>query len=287
MNSNSILLSKIKLKMKEQDDFLEMDLEQLAKDIFTEHNYLRKNPQSYIEKLERVSSFYRGKYFRHPMEIPIETYEGIQGIKDTIEFLKNQKPVKELKYSEELSLAARDHVLDIGEKSLHGHIGSNKSNLNDRIEKYIEWNGLITESIQYCYQFADNIILSLLIDDGSKDKHQRNNLFSEDYNYIGIACGGHKKYQLCTVLNYAKELSPFKSKPPIKEGLNYEEIIPGENEVIDIKGNIINKDYKPENTSGVEIVNIIKNYEDKEHHFTRKIFHLNNGRTHIIDLEDS
>ena len=273
--------------MEEPDDFIEMDLEQLAKDIFTEHNYLRKNPQSYIEKLERVSSFYRGKYFRHPMEIPIETYEGIQGIKDTIEFLKNQKPVNELKYSEELSMAARDHVLDIGENNLHGHIGSNKSNLNDRIEKYVEWNGLISESIQYCYQFADNIIMSLLIDDGSKDKHQRYNLFSEDYNYIGIACGGHKKFQLCTVLNYAKELFPLKKKPPLKEGLNYDDINHGENEVVDIKGNVINKDYKPENTSGVEIVNIIKNYEDKEHHFTRKIFHLNNGRTHIIDLEDS
>ena len=78
--------------MEEPDDIFEMDLEQLAKDIFTEHNYLRKNPQSYIEKLERVSSFYRGKYFRHPMEIPIETYEGIQGIKDAIEFLKNLDP---------------------------------------------------------------------------------------------------------------------------------------------------------------------------------------------------
>jgi len=269
------------------DDLIEMDLEQLAKDIFIEHNYLRKNPQSYIEKLERVSSFYRGKFFRHPMEVPIETYEGIQGIKNAIEFLKNQKPVHELKYSEELSMAARDHVLDIGENNLNGHIGSNKSNLNDRIEKYIEWNGLISESIQYCYQFADNIIMSLLIDDGSKDKHQRDNLFSEEYNYIGIACGGHKKFQLCTVLNYAKELFPFKSKPPIKEGLNYEEIIPGENEVIDIKGNIINKDYKPENTSGVEIINIIKNYNEKDHHFTRKIFHLNDGKTHIIDFEES
>ena len=271
----------------EPDDLIEMDLEQLAKDIFIEHNYLRKNPQSYIEKLERVSSFYRGKFFRHPMEIPIETYEGIQGIKNAIEFLKNQKPVHELKYSEELSMAARDHVLDIGENNLSGHIGSNKSNLNDRIEKYIEWNGLISESIQYCYQFADNIIMSLLIDDGSKDKHQRDNLFSEEYNYIGIACGGHKKFQLCTVLNYAKELFPFKSKPPIKEGLNYEEIIPGENEVIDIKGNIINKDYKPENTSGVEIINIIKNYNEKDHYFTRKIFHLNDGKTHIIDFEES
>ena len=35
--------------MVDQSEYLEMDLEQLAKDIFTEHNYLRKNPQSYIE----------------------------------------------------------------------------------------------------------------------------------------------------------------------------------------------------------------------------------------------
>ena len=35
--------------MEDQEDVIEMDLEQLAKDIFNEHNYLRKNPQSYIE----------------------------------------------------------------------------------------------------------------------------------------------------------------------------------------------------------------------------------------------
>ena len=274
--------------MTEQSELLEMDLEQLAKDIFNEHNYLRKNPQSYIEKLERVSNFYRGKYFRHPMEIPIETYEGIQGIKDTIEFLKIQKPVKELIFSEELSLAARDHVIDIGENNLCGHKGSNKNTLIDRIEKYIEWNGLISESIQYCYQFADNIIMSLLIDDGSKDKHQRLNLFSEDFNYVGIACGAHKKYQLCTVLNYAKSLFPLETEPPKKKNINYnlkkEE---NENEVIDIEGNIVNKDYKPENASGVEIFNIIKKYNGKEHPFTRKIFHLNDGKIHIIDIEES
>jgi hypothetical protein len=128
--------------------------------------------------------------------------------------------------------------------------------------------------------------MSLLIDDGSKDKHQRENLFSEEYNYLGIACGGHKKFQLCTVLNYAKELFPLKSKPPLKEGINFENINKNENEVIDIKGNVINKDYKPENVSGIEIVNIIKNYEEKEHNFTRKIFLLTDGKTHIIDIEE-
>ena len=274
--------------MAEQSEVLEIDLEQLAKDIFTEHNYLRKNPQSYIEKLERVSNFYWGKYFRHPLEIPIETYEGIQGIKDTIEFLKIQKPVKELTFSEELSFAARDHVIDIGDNNLYGHRGSNKNTLNDRIEKYIDWNGLISESIQYCYQFAGNIIMSLLIDDGSKDKHQRLNLFSEDFNYVGIACGAHRKYQLCTVINYAQKLFPLETEPPKKKNINYnlkkEE---NENEVTDIEGNIVNKDYKPENASGVEILNIIKKYNGKEHPFTRKIFHLNDGKMHIIDIEEN
>ena len=274
--------------MVDQSEVLEMDLEQLAKDVFIEHNYLRKNPQSYIEKLERVQSFFRGKYFRHPMEIPIETYEGIQGIKNTIEFLKAQKPVKELIYSEELSLAARDHAMDIGENNLVGHKGSNKNSLNDRIEKYIEWNGLISESIQYCYQFADNIIMSLLIDDGTKDKHQRFNLFSEDYQYIGIGCGSHKKYQLCTVLNYAKDLFPLETEPPKKKDINYNLVNEeNENEAIDIDGNIINKEYKPENASGIEIYNIIKKYNGTEHPFTRKIFHLNDGKTHIIDIENS
>lgn len=264
----------------------EIDLEKLAKEIFTEHNYLRKNPQSYIEKLERVSRNYKGKYLRHPMEIPIETYEGIQGIKDTIEFLKNQKPVKELIYSEELSLAARDHVIDIGDKGISGHMGSNKSTLNERIEKYIEWNGLISESIQYCYQFASNIIMSLLIDDGSKDKHQRINLFSEDFNYVGIGCGGHKKYHLCTVINYAKGLFPLETEPPRKKEINYNLNLE-ENEAVDIDGNIVNKEQIPENVDKVEVLNIIKKYNGIEHPFIRKIFHLNNGKEHILDIEDN
>ena len=80
--------------------------------------------------------------------------------------------------------------------------------------------------------------MSLLIDDGSKDKHQRKNLFSEDYNHLGIAVGGHKKFQICTVLNYARDLFPLKTKPPLKESINYENINKNDNELIDINGNL-------------------------------------------------
>ena len=68
----------------------EIDYQQLALDIFNEQNRVRTNPDSYIEKLERATKFFKDKIFRHPAELPIETYEGVQGILDAIEFLKNQ-----------------------------------------------------------------------------------------------------------------------------------------------------------------------------------------------------
>ena len=112
----------------------EIDYQQLAEELFQEHNNLRKDPKSYIEKLTKAENFYKDKIFRHPNEIPIETYEGIQGIKNAIEFLKNQNPVKELTYSESLSKSALDHANDIG-----------KQRTSERIEKYIEWDGDIAE----------------------------------------------------------------------------------------------------------------------------------------------
>ena len=53
--------------------------------------------------------------------ILIKTYEGIQGIKNAIEFLKNQNPVKELTYYESLSKSALVHANDIGKQRTHNH----------------------------------------------------------------------------------------------------------------------------------------------------------------------
>ena len=52
----------------------DIDFEQLSIDIFNEQNRVRTNPQSYIEKIERATTFFKDKIFRHPAELPIETY---------------------------------------------------------------------------------------------------------------------------------------------------------------------------------------------------------------------
>ena len=58
--------------------------------------------------------------------------------------------------------------------------------------------------------------MSLIIDDGSNEKHQRENLFSEEFQYIGIGCAIPKNFKLCTVINYAKDLYPLGEAPPEK-----------------------------------------------------------------------
>ena len=263
----------------------EIDYQQLAEELFQEHNNLRKDPKSYIEKLTKAESYYKDKIFRHPNEIPIETYEGSEGVRNAIEFLKNQNPVKELTYSESLSKSALDHANDIGKQGSHNHEGTNGSLLSDRIEKYTEWDGAIAESLQFCYKYPENIILSLIIDDGSSEKHQRENLFNEEFQYIGIGCAKHKTFKLCTVFNYAKNLYPIGEEPPekIEYDQNYLQNKKSDKELNPFQ---LDDPYAPDNTIGVKIVKIKKNFGDGEHNITRKIFSLEDGKKHIVDYEE-
>ena len=271
--------------MAESKNSNEIDLQKLSEQIFQEHNLLRKDPKSYIEKLTKAENYYKDKIFRHPSEIPIETYEGLDGIKNAIEFLKNQKPVKELIYSESLSKSALDHANDIGKQGSHNHEGTNGSLLSDRIEKYTEWDGAIAESLQFCYKYPENIILSLIIDDGSSEKHQRENLFNEEFQYIGIGCAKHKTFKLCTVFNYAKNLYPIGEEPPekIEYDQNYLQNKKSDKELNPFQ---LDDPYAPDNTIGVKIVKIKKNFGDGEHNITRKIFSLEDGKKHIVDYEE-
>ena len=262
----------------------EIDFQQLAEEIFQEHNKLRKDPKSYIEKLTKAENYYKDKIFRHPNEIPIETYEGVEGIKNAMEFLKNQEPVKELIYSEPLSKSALDHANDIGRQGLHNHEGSNDSLLSDRIEKYTEWDGAIAESLQFCYKIAENIIMSLIIDDGSNEKHQRENLFSEEFQYIGIGCAKHKNFKICTVINYAKNLYPLGGEPP--EKIEYDPNYLNKKGDKELNPFQLDDPYAPDNTVGVKIIKLKKNFEDKEFNITRKIFSLKDGKKHIVDYEE-
>ena len=109
-----------------------IDYRKIEEEIFNEHNKLRKNPKIYIQKLEKSLNFYQNNILSKENEIPIPTYEGINAVKNAINFLRNQEPVQELIYSKEMSLSCKDLVNDIGPKGLVTHEGTEIKNIYNR-----------------------------------------------------------------------------------------------------------------------------------------------------------
>jgi hypothetical protein len=129
-------------------------------------------------------------------------------------------------------------------------------------------------------------MLNLLINDGVQERYQRSNLFHPELKYVGIACGPHKIYNVCTVIGYARGIRDFDTEPE-----DVTEFI-GEY----IKNSAAQKDYKndfqedepyaPDNTVSLKIIKKNKNIGGKAKKITQKIFTLDNGAQHIVEIED-
>ena len=263
-----------------------IDYEEIEKEIIKKHNELRSNPQSFIPKLKESLNHFREKIYHKPGEDPIQTYEGPDAIEEAIDFLKNQKPVCKLNYNEHISLACKDHVHDIGVKGLTTHEGSDGKNISDRIEKYCEWDGELAENLDFGFKDPENIILNLLIDDGVKERNQRYNLFHPSFKYIGVGVGSHRDYGICAVIGYAKDLRPLGSEPKNVSDFIQEYI----KNTMDRKQiqNPFQEDEPdaPDNTVSLKIVKGTKVVSGKIKKITKKIFSLDNGAQHIIEIED-
>lgn len=59
------------------------------------------------------------------------------------------------------------------------------------------------ESISVGCISALEVMLQLLIDDGSKSRSHRNNILNPEFNYLGCFTGDHKNFDKVTVIDYA------------------------------------------------------------------------------------
>jgi len=264
----------------------EVDYEELETEIFLLQNEIRLNPKILIQKLKDSLKQFKDNIYHKPDEDPIQTYEGVEAVIDAIEFLKNQNPVQELTLNKDISQACKDHINDIGPRGLTTHEGSNESNIGDRLEKYCEWDGAIAENLDFGFKKAENILLNMIIDDGVKERYQRLNIFNPEFNYVGIAVGGHKDYGICVCIGYCKGVRPLGTEP---------------NDMSDyIKEYIKNTMYKksnknafqeddpdaPDNTISLKIEKKNKLIEGKMKKVTKKIYTLDSGAQHIIEFEN-
>ena len=281
----------------------QFDYEEIEKEIFKCHNDIRTNPPSYISKLKSLLPYFTDKVYHHPLEDAITTYEGSEVIEESIQYLKSIKPVQELIYSEEISKACRDHIYDIGPKGLTNHIGSDGSNITDRIEKYCEWDGIVAENLDFGFKEGSNVVMNMIMDDGVKERCQRKNIFNQEFNYIGVGVGPHKMFGIGVVVGYAKNIREIGTEPKdvsqwVKK-LYGKEKKEEDNDKNNLNGDLINtfeqsnyiNDYKfidpdaPDNSILVNITKTIKTINKEKKKYTKKTFLLKNGINHIIEIE--
>ena len=117
---------------------------------------------------------------------------------------KNYKnKVKELKMNKELNDLAEKHCEDLCDNETSGDTGTEGQGLRDRFNLYFK-----------CYYFGENIVYylnnpllivkNMIQDKYSKKKKNRNNLFSNKFNQIGLSLKEHPIYNFCCVVVFSE-----------------------------------------------------------------------------------
>ena len=155
--------------------------------------------------------------------------EGDNVFKEAIQFLKSLPPLKPLQWDENLCRSAQEHVNDIGPKGLLLYQSSDGTEPEDRISKYGNYVDSLGENIDFGPNDAMGVIISLTLDDGEEERPHRENLFKQDYQKVGIACGPHKtEFQMC-VMDFAFDFQPLNTGNEMKINMNKNEMINNSN----------------------------------------------------------
>ncbi len=71
------------------------------------------------------------------------------------------------------------------------------------MDRYGKWLKAAGENIDYGYNKADRIVLSLLVDDGVPNRGHRKSILNPQFKVIGVAQGTHKTYDYMFVMDFA------------------------------------------------------------------------------------
>ena len=109
--------------------------------------------------------------------MPILTTEGKLAYEEAIEYLNTQPEGHKLLLSAGMTKGCQDHVNDIGQTGTITHKGKDKSTPWKRLNRYGEWDQSMAENLVFGPSHAMDIMISLIVDDGTEERGHRENIF--------------------------------------------------------------------------------------------------------------
>ena len=126
---------------------------------------------------------------------------------EIIKIMKEYSSLPELSANIALKNAAIKHNYDLCLNGTTGHIGTDKSNVKDRIYKYDKTFDYFGESIYFGINNPLFIVLNMLIDKYGHEKQNRNNILDEKFQEVGISLREHLIYGYsCVIVFGSKKL---------------------------------------------------------------------------------
>ena len=119
------------------------------------------------------------------------------------EFMEKKIEIKELQICDKLNMASKEHCEDLCKNNISGETGTDGSNSSCRIKRYYKNSSFQGENIIYGINNPLLIVKRIILDKYSKNKKNRENLFSNNYNKIGICIGEHLAYKFCCVIDFS------------------------------------------------------------------------------------
>ena len=175
---------------------------QSEKAVITEMNRCRMNPKDYAETTlkKHLKRFVNENTYSMANGALIMTNEGRRRVLDAINELKNMQPVGPLTYDDDLAKAARFHCEDTGPSGLVGHNSTDGTSMSARLKRYVKDRMRWGENIDYGNSNAEDIVVSLIIDDGVPSRGHQKNIMNSSFRRAGAAIGSHKQYgAMCTI----------------------------------------------------------------------------------------
>ena len=178
---------------------------QQAQDVIAEMNRCRQNPKEYAETTlkKHLACFVNESTFRDADGNMVVTTEGRRRVLEAINELKGMQPVGPLTYDEDLANAARFHCADTGPSGHTGHDSSDGTTMTDRLMRFVKDRMRWGENIHYGSCSAEDIVVSLVVDDGVPSRGHLQNIMDSSYRRAGAAIGPHRTYRFMCVIDYS------------------------------------------------------------------------------------
>ncbi len=182
-------------------------MDTIEKEVVLHLNMARTDPVGYARKyIEPRLRYFAGKVYHDPSSPHFQrgqrTREGERAVRECVSAMRSAKPAKALCPSKEIFLAAKTHALHQSHTGRTGHRGPDGSKPATRLRRSVRWR-VTGENISYGLNTGREIVASLLVDDGVRNRGHRDIILDPRFSIVGVAIERHPVHRYVCVIDFA------------------------------------------------------------------------------------